>query len=542
MRLSTKFPLIASLLGLNLLITQGIALWHDGHLEGAALGWSLWGLFAAGAAVMIWQFVSVTGISRRLSRAERVLQEFSKGNLSERVEVKAGGDEVDTVLLGINALGTNMVGIIGEIRAANSTLGTVTHDFAHRFEAIFQSAEDMKGSSNTVAAAAEQAAASVMSISSATEEMSSTVASVATAMEEMNASVNEVARSCQEESKIATQAEQQVASSRQLMERLGVSANEIGRIVSVISAIANKTNLLALNATIEAASAGDAGKGFAVVANEVKELARQTSRATGEIREQIEQMQGNAQAAIGSMSDIAHIIEQVNTISQTIVAAVEEQTVTTNEISKNLSDASFVANEIARNVSESAEGIREVSSSIQRVNTETATVAGQIGDSREGANNLSELAKVLGSVVSTFKFKAAKVELTRDLLTGISKMDSQHRRLFDLINELNDAITNGKGKAVMTRVLDSLIEYTELHFNEEERALEDIRYPDIEIQKRAHRAFVAKAREFKADFESGKGMVSSSIVNFLNDWLVKHIGGLDKKYGPYLKKSGMGRA
>ena len=225
-------------------------------------------------------------------------------------------------------------------------------------------------------------------------------------------------------------------------------------------------------------------------------------------------------------------------ISQSIAAAMEEQTATSSGITQNLASASDAATDIARNVARSAYGIKDVSTHIQDVSDQTAKVAGGIGESRDKTRNLVDLVRNLGSVIATFKIKSSKRVLTSDLLTGIDGMDNQHRRLFDLINELSEAIAEGKGRDVLARVLDALIDYTAKHFADEERLLEEINYPELDAQRRSHKAFVAKVMESRAGFQAGTSMVASEVVNFLNDWLVKHIGGMDKKYGPMLKKAG----
>jgi methyl-accepting chemotaxis protein len=219
----------------------------------------------------------------------------------------------------------------------------------------------------------------------------------------MSSSLNEVSKNCQKESQIASNANSQAKSTRDMMERLGVSSKEIGKVIEVINDIADQTNLLALNATIEAASAGEAGKGFAVVANEVKELAKQTAQATDQIGRQIEEMQNNTTSAVTAIEEITKVIEEINSISHTIVSAVEEQSATVNEIAKTVGGASQAATEIAKNVGESAKGLVEVSSNIQGVNKAATDTAGGVANIRQSAQDLSKLALGLQKIVGQFK-------------------------------------------------------------------------------------------------------------------------------------------
>ena len=540
MKIRTGSIVLAVSLGLDVAF---MLVWSlAGNRDGAAFGVLLGASFLVALVLLGLQVAADARILARLASSQGLLEAFARGNMTGRMEVPADGDELDEVFLAVNKLGTSITGIIGEIHAANRTLDSVTGDFQDRFEVIYSASEEMRNRSSAVAAAAEEASNSLLSISAAAEEMSSSVMTVAGAMDAMSCATNEVAGNCMKESRIASDAEKKAKASRDFMERLGRSAQEIGRIISLISDIADRTNLLALNATIEAARAGSAGRGFTVVASEVKELALQTTKATSEIREQIEQMQANAESAVTSMVEISHIIEEVTMISHSIAAAMEEQTATSHGIASNISSASQAANDIARNVSLSAYGIKEVSSNILGVSEQTGKVAGGIGESRQRTRQLVTLVKNLGGVIASFKVKAVKRTLTADLLTGIDGMDNQHRRLFDLINELSEAVSEGKGRDVMMPVLDSLIDYTAKHFADEERLLEEIRYPELDAQRRSHEAFVAKVLESRAGFESGTGMVASEVINFLNDWLVKHIGGMDKKYGPLLKKAGKAHA
>jgi methyl-accepting chemotaxis protein len=174
------------------------------------------------------------------------------------------------------------------------------------------------------------------------------------------------------------------------MRKLGESSQEIGNVIKVITGIAQQTNLLALNATIEAARAGEAGKGFAVVANEVKELAKQTAKATEEISQKIAGTQDVTKGAIAAIEEISGIINQINDISNSIASAVEEQTVTTNEI--------------GRSVSEAAQGVNDITKNISGVATAARNTTQGANDTKTASAQLSEMAAKLQAVMSKFTF------------------------------------------------------------------------------------------------------------------------------------------
>ena len=128
--------------------------------------------------------------------------------------------------------------------------------------------------------------------------------------------------------------------------------------------------------------------------------------------------------------------------------------------------------------------------------------------------------------------------LTPNLLTHVGNVDQQHRRLFDIINELSEAVVDGKGADQMVRVFDSLLEYTAVHFREEEAMLRKANYSDYDAHIALHHKFEARVKQARDDYSSGRGMVASEIIRFLTDWLVTHIGKVDHKYIPEVRKAG----
>ena len=325
-----------------------------------------------------------------------------EGDLRKRLDARSQ-DETGEMARWFNQFAEKIQNLIKTISGHASRLSEASADLSSTSIQISANSTEVTEKAGIVAAAAEQSSQNVIQISAGAEEMSSSISTVAAAVEEMAVSINEVARNCQKESEIANNADQQAKSTKTQMEKMGISAKEIGKVVDIINDIADQTNLLALNATIEAASAGDAGKGFAVVASEVKQLSRQTSEATGTISKQIEQMQQNAADSIQGIEMIVTIIEEINTISQTIVSSVEEQSATIQEISKNLNGASSTASDIARNVSQSAEGLQEVSSKIQDVNSAAIDNSRGVQSITERAEELAKLAGELEKLMKEFK-------------------------------------------------------------------------------------------------------------------------------------------
>jgi methyl-accepting chemotaxis protein len=225
-------------------------------------------------------------------------------------------------------------------------------------QTLASSAQELTAVSQQMASNSEETASQANVVSAAAEQVSRNVGTVASAAEEMGASIKEIAKNANEAARVATTAVRVAEKTNATVSKLGESSAEIGNVIKVITSIAQQTNLLALNATIEAARAGEAGKGFAVVANEVKELAKQTAKATEDIGRKIEAIQSDTKGAVEAIGQIGTIIGQINDIQSTIASAVEEQTATTSEISRNVNEAALGSREIAQNVMGVAQAAR----------------------------------------------------------------------------------------------------------------------------------------------------------------------------------------
>jgi methyl-accepting chemotaxis protein len=275
-------------------------------------------------------------------------------NLPHRAKIQLGDEHLDLLVSAINDKDGNYIGpmiTLSIITEQVSMADDFERDVKGVVDIVTSSFTEMQASSKSMAATAEETARQSQVVAAASEEAMKNVETVSSAAEELSASIGEIATHVQDASTMTEQAVEEAEETNVTITELGKSSDEIGQVIKVITSIAQQTNLLALNATIEAARPGEAGKGFAVVANEVKELARQTAKATEEISEKIGAIQSSTGIAVTAIGSIGERIGKINEIATTIAGAVEEQTAATNEISRNVAEAAKGTSEVTSNIS-----------------------------------------------------------------------------------------------------------------------------------------------------------------------------------------------
>ena len=333
-------------------------------------------LFIAGAALLalVLGFLLYRSIVGPLDRVGAALALLAQGDLTVRSPVE-GPKELARIGRSLDQAVTAMAEVLRGINRNVGALGSASSELRSVSQQLNGSAESTAGQARAAATASEQVSATVQSVASGTTQMGD--------------SIKEISRSSGEAARIAQSAVQLAADTNRNVARLGESSAEIGNVVRVVTRIAAQTNLLALNATIEAARAGEAGKGFAVVANEVKELAKETAKATEDIGQKIEAIQSDTKGAVQAIAQITNIIGQINDIQHQIASAVEEQTATTNEIGRNIAEAARGSADITRNIT----GVAQAAQS---------TSAGA-NDTQRAASELSAMAVELQRLVARFR-------------------------------------------------------------------------------------------------------------------------------------------
>jgi methyl-accepting chemotaxis protein len=335
--------------------------------------------------LVVWGLALVRSVSKALSNMLNMVKDLAEGegDLTKRLEIVTH-DELGELAKWFNTFLDQIHHIISQVS------GTA--------ERVARASEELNTTSQQITANSEETSAQADVVSQAAQAVSQNLQTVAIGAEGMEASIKEIAKNASEAAKVATSAVKVAETTTITVSKLGESSCEIGQVIKVITSIAQQTNLLALNATIEAARAGEAGKGFAVVANEVKELAKETAKATEDISRKIEAIQTDTKAAVDAIASISGVINQVSDISGTIATAVEEQSATTNEM--------------ARNVNEAAQGSGEITSNIAGVAEAAQGTTRGATDTQKASQQLVEMSTQLRSLVGQFKIDASGTGLT----------------------------------------------------------------------------------------------------------------------------------
>jgi methyl-accepting chemotaxis protein len=362
-------------------IKQGGHALSERSKDTVRITWTVNGLIMAIAAAFAF-LVATFGISTPIRNLAAPLEKLSRGEEAE-ITGLSRRDEIGTIARAVNGIRLMLAERarrdaeqkMAAEQAAAERRKAEMHALAQEFDAavgsivntVSQSAGDLETAAKTLTATADETQRLSTMVASASEQASTNVQSVASASDEMSASVSEIGRQVNESSRIAAEAVRQAERTDARITELSQAAQRIGDVVKLITEIAEQTNLLALNATIEAARAGEAGRGFAVVAQEVKALAAQTARATGDIGAQITSMQTATQDSVAAIKEINGTIRHISEIAGAIAAAIEEQAAATAEISRNVQQAAHGTAQVAQNIGDVSQGASETGTASSQV-------------------------------------------------------------------------------------------------------------------------------------------------------------------------------
>lgn len=329
--------------------------------------------------------------------------EFASCSECKAVFRAAVTDEFSELSAYMHSFIGNVRRLVGDIHTNSNNLNLSSDNLAQLSSKIDTGSTDSADRAEGVAAASEEMSSNMASVAAATEEATANVNVMTTATEEISATVGEIQQATMTAKNITGDAVRQASDITEKVDALGSAAVDIGKVTETITDISGQTNLLALNATIEAARAGDAGKGFAVVANEIKDLAKQTAEATGEIKERIEGIQTSTDVTVTGIKKISEIITEIDSIVSNIAVSLDEQSATMTELATNIVQAGEGIGEVSENVAQSSTVSQQISQDISEVHTAVDVISSDTGDIQKNAEELRALSQTLKVLIEKFK-------------------------------------------------------------------------------------------------------------------------------------------
>jgi len=491
--------------------------------ETATLRWWIYG--AASSFVLFLVALAAwvgLGITRPLNSTILQLKNMTAGNadLTQRIIVSRR-DESGILAESFNGFLDKLHQVISSIRDNASNVANAAHDIKQRAKEMAHGSGKVASDASAVATAGEQMAATALVIAN-------NCVLAAQASQVTTSFAEEGARVVQSTISMMSQIADQVNGTAATVANLGAKSDQIGTIIGTIQDIADQTNLLALNAAIEAARAGEQGRGFAVVADEVRALAERTTRATQEITSMIKAIQLETGGAVASMN---RGVSQVNAGT----AEASRSGASLEQIRGQVDQVTQQIGQIATAAAQQTSTTTEISANIERITDQASRECSQADSMAQAANQLNRLAESMISSVNRFQ---TIIKWNDWMSVGVPRFDEAHKKLIAMIGQLNDALQHGQSEQVIRGILEGLTSYCKVHFDDEEKFLEQHAYPATREHKQVHVAFMNKVNEVVRDY-AAQNASPSQVMNLLSDWLLTHILKTDKKYTEYFSSKGI---
>jgi methyl-accepting chemotaxis protein len=353
-------------------------------------------------ALVLWLYIGAS-VVRRIRQVNRAIAVLAEGEGDLRMRLPEGQDELGRLACDLNRFMRTLSELVEAVRRVSSHLDQTASDTSARAHQMDTNVQETSSRANTVAVAAEEMTANTTAVATHMQSATANLGTVAAAAEEMSATIHEVATQTGHARTISQEAATQVTEVQRILQGLVAAAQEIGSVSEAIAGISSQTNLLALNATIEAARAGEAGRGFAVVANEIKELANQTAKATDQIRQRIDGVQGATASVDAAVARFAQVFQQVGGIVESIATVIEEQASAMREMAENIATASGVVSESKDLAGQNAEVATSIAREISKVNEAAAQMRQVSQETLRSATQLTALAQELQGLMGRFQ-------------------------------------------------------------------------------------------------------------------------------------------